>query len=65
MNEKNIKHETIKLINGVSYLSTHQIDAIALMVCENLGIEPCDEVFEHVRAACKAYFDMQNKISFN
>lgn len=65
MNEKNIKHETIKLINGVSYLSTHQIDAIELMVCENLGIEPSDEVSEYVREACKAYFDMQNNFTFN
>lgn len=65
MNKNKFKHETMKLINGVSHLSTHQIDAIVLIVCEKLGIEPCDEVSEYVRASCKAYFDMQNNFTFN
>jgi hypothetical protein len=58
MQESRIKLKAMHLLNGVKYLSEQQVTHLCYVVCHELGVEKTEENFNHVKDACKIYFDL-------
>ena len=56
-----IKPETIKCINGMSYLYSNQVKDLKHIICDDLKIDKTEEKFKAVQDGIDAYFRMQNR----
>jgi hypothetical protein len=53
-----VQYKAIELINGISHFHPDEIDGLASVVCDSLGIDKTDEIKEWVLDAVKIYFNV-------
>lgn len=57
-----IKFHTMKLVNGMKYISKPQVEGLKHIVCSDLKVEKTERNFEAVEQAIDLYFENINNI---